>query len=59
MVTDTAHPQPIERRFLPRPHSGSYATADGGTVRLPTTPIQPIAAKDVAGAVAEVAAGAR
>ncbi|GAA3772421.1 NAD(P)H-binding protein [Streptomyces coacervatus] len=33
-------------------------TADGDTVRLPTTPIQPIAAKDVAAAVAEVAAGA-
>ncbi|MER6443904.1 SDR family oxidoreductase [Streptomyces venezuelae] len=33
-------------------------TADGDTVRLPATPIQPIAAKDVANAVAEVAAGA-
>jgi uncharacterized protein YbjT (DUF2867 family) len=33
-------------------------TADGDTVRLPATPIQPIAAKDVAAAVAEVAAGA-
>ncbi|MCX4648510.1 MULTISPECIES: SDR family oxidoreductase [unclassified Streptomyces] len=33
-------------------------TADSDTVRLPATPIQPIAAKDVAGAVAEVAAGA-
>lgn len=33
-------------------------TADGDTVRLPATPIQPIAAKDVAHAVAEVAAGA-
>ena len=33
-------------------------TADGGIVRLPATPIQPIAAKDVAAAVAEVAAGA-
>ena len=33
-------------------------TAEGDTVRLPTTPIQPIAAKDVADAVAEVAAGA-
>ncbi|MEU6810182.1 SDR family oxidoreductase [Streptomyces sp. NPDC046831] len=33
-------------------------TSDGGTVRLPATPIQPIAAKDVAHAVAEVAAGA-
>ncbi|MFE5816241.1 SDR family oxidoreductase [Streptomyces sp. NPDC056479] len=32
-------------------------TADGGTVRLPATPVQPIAAKDVAAAVAEVAAG--
>ncbi|MER6139088.1 SDR family oxidoreductase [Streptomyces sparsogenes] len=32
-------------------------TADDGTVRLPATPIQPIAAKDVAAAVAEVAAG--
>lgn len=32
-------------------------TADGDTVRLPATPIQPIAAKDVANAVAEVAAG--
>ncbi|MFE0450044.1 SDR family oxidoreductase [Streptomyces sp. NPDC058914] len=32
-------------------------TADGDTVRLPATPIQPIAAKDVAAAVAEVAAG--
>ncbi|MBI0297416.1 NAD(P)H-binding protein [Streptomyces sp. PRKS01-29] len=32
-------------------------TADGDTVRLPATPIQPIAAKDVADAVAEVAAG--
>lgn len=33
-------------------------TADGDTVRLPATPIQPIAAKDVAAAVAEVAEGA-
>jgi uncharacterized protein YbjT (DUF2867 family) len=32
-------------------------TADSETVRLPATPIQPIAAKDVADAVAEVAAG--
>ncbi|MEV8390228.1 MULTISPECIES: SDR family oxidoreductase [unclassified Streptomyces] len=33
-------------------------TADGDAVRLPATPIQPIAAKDVAAGVAEVAAGA-
>ncbi|MGW1988318.1 SDR family oxidoreductase [Streptomyces collinus] len=33
-------------------------TADADTVRLPTTPIQPIASKDVATAVAEVATGA-
>jgi uncharacterized protein YbjT (DUF2867 family) len=33
-------------------------TADGDTVRLPATPIQPIASKDVADAVAEAAAGA-
>ncbi|MFJ9030492.1 SDR family oxidoreductase [Streptomyces sp. NPDC102274] len=33
-------------------------TADNDTVRLPATPIQPIAAKDVADAVAKVAAGA-
>ncbi|WP_217552553.1 SDR family oxidoreductase [Streptomyces sp. GbtcB6] len=32
-------------------------TADGDTVRLPHTPIQPIAAADVAAAVADVAAG--
>ncbi|MEV6837253.1 hypothetical protein AB0N17_22575 [Streptomyces sp. NPDC051133] len=32
-------------------------TADGDTVRLPATPIQPIASQDVAHAVAEVAAG--
>jgi uncharacterized protein YbjT (DUF2867 family) len=32
-------------------------TADGDTVRLPATPIQPIASRDVAKAVAEVAAG--
>ncbi|QXE36274.1 NAD(P)H-binding protein [Streptomyces sp. GMY02] len=32
-------------------------TADGDTVRLPATPIQPIAAEDVAEAVADVAAG--
>ena len=32
-------------------------TTDGNTVRLPSTPIQPIAAQDVADAVAEVAAG--
>ncbi|KUN08716.1 LysR family transcriptional regulator [Streptomyces yokosukanensis] len=32
-------------------------TADADTVRLPTTPLQPIASKDVAAAVAEVAAG--
>ncbi|WP_333778968.1 SDR family oxidoreductase [Streptomyces sp. IBSBF 3136] len=32
-------------------------TADGDTVRLPATPIQPIASKDVARAVAEVTAG--
>lgn len=33
-------------------------TADSDTVRLPATPIQPIASKDVAEAVAEVAVGA-
>ncbi|MFG3205269.1 SDR family oxidoreductase [Streptomyces sp. NPDC048192] len=33
-------------------------TADADSVRLPATPIQPIASKDVAAAVAEVAAGA-
>ncbi|MFC5673173.1 SDR family oxidoreductase [Streptomyces incanus] len=33
-------------------------TADADTVRLPATPIQPIASKDVAAAVAEVAADA-
>ncbi|GAA1978261.1 SDR family oxidoreductase [Catenulispora subtropica] len=33
-------------------------TADADTVRLPATPIQPMAAADVARAVAEVAAGA-
>ncbi|MCW8123032.1 MULTISPECIES: SDR family oxidoreductase [Streptomyces] len=33
-------------------------TADKDSVRLPATPIQPIAAKDVAAAVAEVAVGA-
>jgi uncharacterized protein YbjT (DUF2867 family) len=33
-------------------------TTDGDTVRLPATPIQPIAAKDVARAVADVAVGA-
>ncbi|MEU8691352.1 SDR family oxidoreductase [Streptomyces sp. NPDC048665] len=33
-------------------------TADADAVRLPATPIQPIASKDVAAAVAEVAAGA-
>lgn len=32
-------------------------TADGDTVRLPCTPIQPIAAAEVAAAVADVAAG--
>ncbi|WP_433578861.1 SDR family oxidoreductase [Nocardia brasiliensis] len=32
-------------------------TADGDTIRLPATPIQPIAAEDVAAAVAEVAVG--
>ncbi|MFD8148100.1 SDR family oxidoreductase [Streptomyces sp. NPDC059708] len=32
-------------------------TADGDTIRLPATPIQPIASKDVADAVAEVASG--
>jgi uncharacterized protein YbjT (DUF2867 family) len=32
-------------------------TADGDTVRLPATQVQPIASKDVAAAVAEVAAG--
>ena len=32
-------------------------TTEGDTVRLPATAIQPIAAKDVANAVAEVAAG--
>ncbi|WP_040871556.1 SDR family oxidoreductase [Nocardia exalbida] len=32
-------------------------TADGGTVRLPATPIQPIAAADVVDAVVEVATG--
>lgn len=32
-------------------------TTDGDTVRLPPTPIQPIAAADVSGIVAEVAAG--
>lgn len=33
-------------------------TADADTVRLPSTPIQPIAAEDVAASVAEVAVGA-
>lgn len=33
-------------------------TVEGDTVRLPATPVQPIAAKDVAQAVAEVAVGA-
>ncbi|WP_164417377.1 SDR family oxidoreductase [Streptomyces salinarius] len=33
-------------------------TSDGDTVRLPATPIQPIAAKDVAAEVADVAVGA-
>ncbi|MFC7937431.1 SDR family oxidoreductase [Streptomyces sp. NPDC057387] len=33
-------------------------TTDGDTVRLPATPIQPIAAKDVAAEVADVAVGA-
>jgi uncharacterized protein YbjT (DUF2867 family) len=33
-------------------------TTDGDTVRLPATPIQPIAAADVAAAVAQVAVGA-
>jgi len=33
-------------------------TTDGDVVRLPSTPIQPISAAEVAGAVAEVAAGA-
>ncbi|OIK24009.1 SDR family oxidoreductase [Streptomyces malaysiense] len=33
-------------------------TADADTVRLPATPVQPIASEDVAAAVAEVAAGA-
>ncbi|WP_328920699.1 NAD(P)H-binding protein [Streptomyces sp. NBC_00208] len=32
-------------------------TTEGDTVRLPTTPLQPIAAQDVSDAVAEVAAG--
>jgi uncharacterized protein YbjT (DUF2867 family) len=32
-------------------------TTDGDTVRLPRTPIQPIAAADVANIVADVAAG--
>ena len=32
-------------------------TTDGDTVRLPPTPIQPIAAQDVSDAVVEVAAG--
>ncbi|GHJ39812.1 SDR family oxidoreductase [Streptomyces sp. TS71-3] len=32
-------------------------TTDGGTVRLPRTPVQPIAAADVAAAVSDVAAG--
>lgn len=34
-------------------------TVDGDSVRLPATPIQPVASKDVANAVAEVAAGPR
>ena len=33
-------------------------TADGDTVRLPRTPLQPVAAADVASTVADVAAGA-
>ncbi|MFD8546898.1 SDR family oxidoreductase [Streptomyces sp. NPDC059649] len=33
-------------------------TTEGDTVRLPTTPLQPIAAQDVADAVADVAVGA-
>ncbi|GAA4127977.1 SDR family oxidoreductase [Actinomadura keratinilytica] len=33
------------------------ATTDGGVVRLPSTPVQPISSAEVAAAVAEVAAG--
>jgi len=33
-------------------------TTEGDTVRLPTTPLQPIAAQDVSDAVADVAVGA-
>ena len=45
-------------QFMEFMEAALFWTADGDTVRLPATPVQPIAAKDVAAAVAEVAGGA-
>jgi uncharacterized protein YbjT (DUF2867 family) len=60
LLVDASVPYSIVRatQFMEFMDAALSWTADGDTVRLPATPIQPIASKDVAAAVAEVAAGA-
>ncbi|WP_063770576.1 SDR family oxidoreductase, partial [Streptacidiphilus carbonis] len=60
LLVDSSVPYSIVRatQFMEFMEGALFWTADADTVRLPATPVQPIAAKDVAAAVAEVAAGA-
>ncbi|MFE6801472.1 SDR family oxidoreductase [Streptomyces sp. NPDC057696] len=60
LLVDASVPYSIVRatQFMEFMDAALSWTADGDTVRLPATPIQPIAAKDVAEEVAQVAAGA-
>ncbi|MFG2656000.1 SDR family oxidoreductase [Streptomyces sp. NPDC048425] len=60
LLVDASVPYSIVRatQFMEFMDAALSWTADGDTVRLPATPIQPIAAKDVAAEVAQVAAGA-
>lgn len=59
LLTDGPVPYSIVRatQFMEFMEAVLSENADDRTVRLPSTPIQPIAAADVAAAVAEVAAG--
>ncbi|MFH8738821.1 MULTISPECIES: SDR family oxidoreductase [unclassified Streptomyces] len=59
LLVDASVPYSIVRatQFMEFMDAALSWTADGDTVRLPATPIQPIASKDVANEVAQVAAG--
>ncbi|MER7196596.1 LysR family transcriptional regulator [Streptomyces sp. CB01635] len=59
LLVDASIPYSIVRatQFMEFMDAALSWTADGDTVRLPATPIQPIASKDVADEVAQVAAG--